>query len=277
MQLISRISPIFAALFLIAPLARAQGTQGPITPPPKFEVKRIPTAPHPGPPPIPVQEIIQRFAAKEDAQKKLYDAYTFTQTVRIDELMDSGGQFTAVGDVYTKPGGGRFWRPTQPLQDTLKFTDFSADDVHTIVDLPLFFLTTSDIPNYDFLYAGQDKLDELNAYVFQVNPKTFSRTQRYFQGAIWVDDRDLAIVKTYGKFVTDISDHDPKLPFTLFETYRENFQGQYWLPTYTDADDYVDGKNGRIHLKLVVHATDFKLTAPPPSAPPSPGAPPAAH
>jgi len=263
-----QILGILAALLLAAPLACAQGAQGPLPPPPKFEVHRIPTVPHPGPPPIPEQEIIQRFAAKENAQKKLYDSYTFTQTIRIEEEMESGGQFAAVGEVYTKPGGGRFWRPTQPLQDTLKFTDFSAGDVQVVVDLPLFFLTTAEIPNYDFIYTGQDKLDELNTYVFQVTPKTYSRTQRYFQGAIWVDDHDLSIVESYGKFVTDVSDRNPKLPFAMFDTYRENFQGQYWLPTYTSADDYLDSKNGRIHLKLVVRSTNFKLTTAQPSPKP---------
>lgn len=275
MRRMPQIFGILLALLLAAPLARAQGSQGPIPPPPKFEVHRIPTVPHPGPPPIPQQEIIARFAAKEEAEKKLYDTYNFTQTIRIEEEMDSGGQFTAVGQVYTKPDGSRFWRPTQPLQNTLKFTSFSPDDIQAIVDLPLFFLTTADVPNYDFIYTGQDKLDELNTYVFQVKPKTFSRTHRYFQGAIWVDDHDLSIVESYGKFVTDIDDHNPKLPFAMFDTYRENFQGQYWLPTYTDADDTVDSKGGRIHLKLVVRAADFKLNPAP--AQPTPPYSPASH
>ena len=46
----------------------------------------MPSVPHPGPPPIPEQQIIQKFAANEDAAKKAYDDYTFTQTIRIEEL-----------------------------------------------------------------------------------------------------------------------------------------------------------------------------------------------
>ena len=49
----------------------AQGdTQGPIAPPPKYDVRRIPSVPHPGPPPIPEQQIIQRAAANEDVMKQ---------------------------------------------------------------------------------------------------------------------------------------------------------------------------------------------------------------
>jgi hypothetical protein len=101
-----------------------------------------------------------------------------------------------------------------------------------------------------------------------------SRTKRYFEGAVWVDDHDLAIVKTYGKFVGEISGNGTTLPFTMFETYRENFQEKYWLPTYTNSDDFIDEPNDeQLHLRLVVHSTDFKLTdSASPSAPPSPGA-----
>ena len=77
--------------------ARAQD-QGPIAAPPKFEVNRIPAVPHPGPPPIPVEQIIQKFAANEDAMKKALDAYDYMQTVRVEELDDSnddGGSLSA--------------------------------------------------------------------------------------------------------------------------------------------------------------------------------------
>ena len=34
-----------------------------------------------------------------------------------------------------------------------------------------------------------------------MKPKKMVKGERYFQGEIWVDDRDLQIVKTYGKGV----------------------------------------------------------------------------
>ena len=230
-----------------------------MAPPPKFEVKRIPSVPHPGPPPIPQQEIIQKFAANEDAAKKAYDAYDFTETIRIEEIADSGGKFTVTGEEYTRPDGQRVWRVTKQPQSNLKVTNYTLEDVRTILSLPLFFLTTDQLGSYDFLYAGQQKLDELNTYVFQVKPKLLSRTQRLFQGVIFVDDHDLAIVETYGKFVSELSGMGAKLPFSLFETYRENFQGKYWLPTYTSSDDYIDQPNADpLQLRLVARATDFK-------------------
>ncbi len=260
--------------------ARAQDDQGPMAPPPKFEVKRIPSVPHPGPPPIPAQQIIQKFAANEDLAKKTYDTYTFTQTIRLEELSDPGGKFVVTGEQYTRPDGERYWRITKPPESSLKQTTYTLEDIRTIVGMPVFFLTSDQIANYDFLYAGQQKLDELNTYVFQVKPKMLNRTQRFFQGLIFVDDHDLAIVETYGKFVSELAGDGSKLPFDLFETYRENFQDKYWLPTYTSSDDYINIESDtELHLRLVIRCTDFKLNSPaasqtgPAATPPTPSPP----
>jgi len=142
----------------------------------------------------------------------------------------------------------------------LKFTSYTLEDVRTILTFPLLFLTTDELPYYDFVYAGEDKLDQLNTYVFQVKPKMLSRKRSFFQGVVYVDDHDLAIVETYGKFVNELEGEGAKLPFTMFETYRENIEGKYWLPTYTSSDDYITQPNGdELHLRLVVRSTDFKL------------------
>src|SRR6516225_12230713 len=84
---------------------------------------------------------------------------------------------------------------SKPIQSSLKLTSYTLEDVRPILNLPLFFLTSDRIANYDFLYAGQQKLDELNTYIFQVKPKVLKRGQRLFNGVIYVDDHDLAIVE----------------------------------------------------------------------------------
>ena len=74
---------VFLATGIAGPV-RAQNPesdQGPMAPPPKFEVKRITAEPHPGPPPLPETEMLQRMAANEDVMKKEYSSYDFTQTV----------------------------------------------------------------------------------------------------------------------------------------------------------------------------------------------------
>jgi hypothetical protein len=266
-------------LLFFAASARAQDSPGPMAPPPKFEVKRIPAEPHPGPPPIPEQEIIRKFAASEDVMKQKYESYDFTQTIRIEEMADPGGKFSVTGEVFTRPDGQRFLRVAKQPESDLKVEHFSLEDVRTIASMPLFSLTSQEIGNYNFKYAGQEKLDQLNTYIFQVKPKLLSRKQRYFEGVIWVDDRDFAIVKSYGRFVSELTGNGTSLPFTMFETYRENFQEKYWLPTYIRSDDFVKGPNDEeLPVRLVIRSTEFKAhnqaegapaPAPAPSAAPA--------
>lgn len=263
-------------LLLFAASVRAQNSPGPMAPPPKFEVKRIPSDPHPGPPPIPEQEIIQKFAASEDVMKQKYESYDFTQTIRIEEMADPGGKFSVIGEVYTRPDGQRFLRIAKQPESDLKVEHFSLEDVRTIASMPLFSLTSQEIGNYNFKYAGQEKLDQLNTYIFQVKPKLLSRKQRYFEGVIWVDDHDFAIVKSYGRFVSELTGNGTSLPFTMFETYRENFQEKYWLPTYTRSDDFIKGPNDEeLPLRLVIRSTEFKPHYQAEAAPAATPAPPA--
>ncbi len=265
---------MLAALALAAaalPIRAQDDSQGPLAPPPKFEVKRVPSVPHPAPPPVSEQEIIRRFTVNEDVMKRAYESYDFAQAIRIEELGESGGgKFTVTGEEYTRPDGARFWRVTQPPQSTLKLVKYSMEDVRAMVSAPVFFLTTSELGNYDLVYAGQQQLDELNTYVFQVKPRLLNRRRLFFQGVVFVDDHDFAVVETYGKFVSELEGSGTKLPFSLFETFRQNVQGKYWLPAYTSSDDYLGDPNGaQIHLRLVIRSSDFKPSAPAAATPPA--------
>jgi hypothetical protein len=54
------------------------------------------------------------------------------------------------------------------------------------------------------------------------------------------------------------------LPFSLFETYRENVDGKYWFPNYSRSDDTAEIKGQQIPVRIVIKWADFK---PLPSAP----------
>jgi hypothetical protein len=272
-----RFFPFVAAIALAAAAipARVQDAQGPIAPPPKYEVKNIPLKADPGKPPLPPEEMIRKLAANEDAFKKAYDTYRFEQTVRVQEIGDSGssGEFIVTGEFYTKPDGKRYERIVKPPESSLRGTAFSLEDVQTLAKLPLFVLTTDELPQYDLTYEGQQKLDEINTLIFGVKPKQVLRGRRLFEGVVWIDDQELAVVKSYGKFVTEVTGDGEQFPFTTYETYRENIAGKYWFPTYIRSDDIVPlQKGGELHLRLVIRSSNFQLqtaTAPTPTAAPA--------
>ena len=124
-----------------------------------------------------------------------------------------------------------------------------------------FALEPSKIDQYNIRYVGKEKIDELNLYIFDVTPKVmpkFSKTQeRFFSGRIWVDDKDLQIVKTKGKGVPE----DKNNKFPTVETYREHIDGRYWFPTYSYADEELIFENGySLHVRMKIRYTDFTPT-----------------
>ena len=236
--------------------------EGPITAPPKYETRRIPDKPNSPPPAIPVDELIHRVIANEDTMKQAYEHYEFTQTLRIQELADQGGTLSMTGLLYTKPDGRRYEHVTDRPKSTLKYANVGPQNLGPIRGIPLFLLTSDQAPYYDIQYLGKEKLDELDTYILRLKPKQLQRTRTFFDGVIWVDDQDLAIVKSSGQFVTDISDTvgGDQLPFRMFDVYCENIEGKYWFPTYVSSDDYLKvPDHADVHMKLVIRSTDFKL------------------
>jgi hypothetical protein len=120
-----------------------------------------------------------------------------------------------------------------------------------------FVLTTEQIPEYDVRYLGRSKVDEVPCYQFSVKPKKLEKGKRYFEGEIWVDDRDLQIVKTFGKGVGLKKKSDDN-QYPRFETYREQIDGKYWFPTYTRADDVLHFKDMDQRLRMTVKYEDYK-------------------
>ena len=121
-----------------------------------------------------------------------------------------------------------------------------------------FVLTAADLPNYHVRYLGRENIDEIGCFVFAVKPKKLEAGKRYFQGQVWVDDRDLQIVKSYGRG-TGVRKKGVDFRYPKFETYREQVDGKYWFPTYTIANDVLQfdtGQNTRI--KQVVTYSDYK-------------------
>lgn len=213
------------------------------------------------PPAVPVEEIIRRFAAKEKDFKVARDNYTYRQTVRVQELDDDGrtrGEFRLVADIIFTPQGKRLEKVVHAPISTLNRISISPEDDRDLREIQPFVLTSDEIGKYDVRYLGRQRVDEIETYVFLVRPKVIEKGQRYFDGQIWVDDRDLQIVKTYGKAVPDIRGKDGENLFPRFETYREQIDGKYWFPTYTKAEDTLRFQTGPQRIRMVVRYQDYK-------------------
>jgi hypothetical protein len=215
-----------------------------------------------GAPSIPVDEIIKKFAAKESEFKIERENFTYTQTFICQTLDDSDrvdGEYRLTSDIVFSPTGKRYEKVTSAPAPTLERVELTQEDFNDLEHLYPFSLTTEDMSKYNIKYVDHVQLDELTTYTFDVAPKTVEKNQRYFQGRIWVDDKDLQIVKTFGRPVGySKKKGDEEQLFPQFETFRENIEGKYWFPTYSRANEVLRFRSGPVHLRVTVKYENYQ-------------------
>src|SRR5487761_757190 len=89
---------------------------------------------------------------------------------------------------------------------------------------PIYF----DKQHYKFDYVREEFLGAVKCYVFDVNPLPKSGDGR-FQGRIWVEDQDYAIVRFNGVFVPIARTFGWNLHF---DSWRTNVAPNVWIPSY---------------------------------------------
>ncbi|HEX3661809.1 MAG TPA: hypothetical protein VHU89_10285 [Acidobacteriaceae bacterium] len=210
----------------------------------------------PTPPALPVAQIIQEFTAKEAVFKQAMDNYTWQRSVRVETLDDDNkpdGQYYQVVDVVFDSEGHRTERVVDAPESSLTRVMMSPADFSDIEERLPFVLTTEDAPQYNISYLGKQRIDEIETWVFDIKPKVLEKKHRYFQGRIWVDQKDHQIAVTNGKNVPDDTrpgHEDLSIPFA---TYRQMVDGKYWFPVYTHGDGVLHFSAGHGYLSQNVH------------------------
>ena len=215
-----------------------------------------------------VPEIIERMGAQESRFEHARDQYIFRQTVKMQTISDDtgkpDGEWQEVSDISFDNAGKRAEHVVFAPQNTIERVIISENDLNDIKYRLPFILTTAQLPEYNINFLGQQKVDDLQTYVFDVVPKEIVKGKRYFQGKVWVDQQDLEIVLCNGLNVPqDVrrGHEDISPPFT---TYYQQIDGKYWFPTYTRSEGvlHFPGSNGSlaqdVHLRATVRYTDYK-------------------
>ena len=213
------------------------------------------------PPSEPVEEIIRRFSDTESEFKIERGNYTYSQTFSIQTIDDNGrpdGEYRMSSEIVFTPDGKRFEKVTYAPPDTLQRIQLSEQDLDDVRNVQPFVLNKEDLAKYTVTYVGRQQVDELSCYVFDVAPKTIEKKQRYFQGRVWVDDKDMQIVMSDGKAVPDIINKHNENVFPRFRTYRQNIEKGYWFPVYTRADDYLHFSSQDVHIRMTIRYSNYK-------------------
>lgn len=213
-----------------------------------------------------VPDLIQKLVAGEEKVKEARSHYSYAQDLLVQTLDDKtvSGQYHQITHVSYDDKGKRIDNVTFSEQSTLRDVQLSAEDMDDIRTFMPWLLTKDELPQYNLTYAGQQHVDDLDTFVFHIEPKKEEKNRRYFQGRIWVDDRDLQVVKLCGKSVPEIirkKKNQPEEVRPTFVSYRQIVDGN-WFPAYSRIDDTLHFQAAAIHIREIVKFTGYKRTAP---------------
>jgi hypothetical protein len=213
------------------------------------------------------EELIKAFSAKETEFYEAWLQYAFNQTAEIEVLSVNGNprsEKMTITSVTVVNDDGRS-REMSHITGKLRSISFTPKDEEIIFDMQPFALTEKELPSYILKYEGKEHVDEIACFVFSVAPKSLKGDRLYFKGKIWVDDRDLNIVRTIGTLVPQ-----NKEVFPEFETIRQIIDGRYWFPVWVHAKQRIRFKSEEVELEETIVYEDYKKSASKKSSKPEP-------
>ena len=207
-----------------------------------------------------IDRIIKTFTGKEQQFRQALTQYSFKRKAEIQTFGDGGqvtGEYIRESQYMFGDDGTRYEKVL--FMPVPTFGGVTAEDLDDLGGVNPFALEPTKLNLYNFTFVGKERIDELDLYVFDVEPKIKPDPKRskdrFFSGRVWVDAEDLQIVKTKGKGLPETKDNK----FPVVETWRENIDGKYWFPTYSYANDELYFESGNtLKIKLRVRYTDFK-------------------
>jgi hypothetical protein len=210
-----------------------------------------------------INRIIKSFTEKEREFREALKRYVFNRSVTIQTIGLGGnvtGTYRRDSFMTFTESGERYEKILYAPVSTLKDISVTPEDIEDLGGVNPFALEPEVAHLYNFTLVGKQRIDELDLYVFDVTPKVIpdpkKSKQRLFVGRIWVDDRDLQIVKSKGKGVPETKNNK----FPVVETWRENIDGKYWFPAYSYSDDELVFDDGSVvRIRMRVKYTNYRM------------------
>jgi hypothetical protein len=212
----------------------------------------------------PPPDLARRVAHRESETAAERRQYTYTQSVRLQEMDGSGrqtGEYREVREVIFSPNGDRTERfASQPVSN-LKNLVLTPEDFADIRNVQPFVLTEDQLRLYQVEYKGEEPVREpvsgADCWVLRVQPRQILSGQRLFDGFLWIREDDFSVVRSEGQAVPQIVSLKQENLFPRFTTVRKRVNG-FWFPSVTSADDTLYFRKAPIREKLVIRYDDYK-------------------
>lgn len=220
----------------------------------------------------PLDEIVRHFAQKESDYARAHALYDYRLRIRVQEFEEKNrvvGEFEQVSQVGFDRSGRRVARLEQNPRVDLLHLGVSRVELSDLDFVPLFILSPEEIPDYEVTYLARERLDEVNTYLFRLEPARVARPgERFFEGIVWVDAEKLDIVRALGRSLPV----RPVGPFNGYfrrvEIFREPV-GDSLFTTFVRAEDVISVRDVPIRARLVLRFSQHQRVREP-SAVPSP-------
>ncbi|MDR3699904.1 MAG: hypothetical protein P4L56_09740 [Candidatus Sulfopaludibacter sp.] len=209
-------------------------------------------------PPANLAKLVAHRETETEAER---NDYTYRQTVTIEELDSNGGargQYREVRDIIFSPKHERTEQLIGKPQNSLKNLIMTEEDFRDVREIQPLVLTESQLWNYETKLRGEENMDGVDCWVLQVRPRQILEGQRFFDGMLWVDQKEYNIVRMQGQAVPQIRTMKSENLFPRFTTIRKPIDGKHWFPIYTYADDTLQFRTGPQRERLRIAFSDYK-------------------
>lgn len=212
-------------------------------------------------PPANLAKLVAHRETETEAER---NEYTYRQTVTIEELDDHGGmrgQYRETRDIIFSPKHERTEQLIGKPQNGLKYLIMTEEDFRDIRDIQPLVLTEDRLWNYETKLRGEENIDGVDCWVMAVRPRQILEGQRFFDGLLWVDQKEYNIVRMQGQAVPQIRSMKSENLFPRFTTIRKPVDGKHWFPIYTYADDTLQFRTGPQRERLRISYSEYKRFA----------------
>jgi hypothetical protein len=220
----------------------------------------------------PLEEIVQHFAQKEEEYAAAHALYQYRLRIRIQEIDKEGsvlGEFEQVSEVGFDRSGRRVARLAANPRTDLLHLSIQRLELEDLSRVSLFVIHPEQIPDYTITYVTRERLDEVDTYLFRLQPKRPAHgRESFFDGIVWVDAQQLDIVRVHGRSLPARGVGPLGKYFQRLEIFREPVD-DYLFPTYVRADDVITAAGGQtVRARLIIRFTNHERVRDP--SPPSP-------
>ncbi len=217
---------------------------------------------------IEIDKIIKKFTQNEFIFRQALGVYAFNREAKV-QTIGLGGQVTGTyirnSFLAFNEDGTRFEKILYSPIPTLQGLQITPEDIDNLGGIDPFAIEPKYVSQYNFNFVGKENIDGLDLYVFDVAPKVLPNpkktNQKFFSGRVWVDDRDLMIVKTKGKAVPegkDMNGMDQRFP--IVETTRQPIDNKYYFPVDSRSDDELVFSSGDVvKIRFRVQYSNYRV------------------